>query len=160
MEWLSYCKGLVWIGTHGQCQAAWPTSTSSSALPQASRTVLQCSNLTSRSLIVFVVVALPLLLQAAPGQPPDVWLQLLERCAADSECQPAITCNLAQQLAVQEALNRQQQQDLTDLRQDATNLRQQLAEQQQLNAALQEQVAGHGAQLQALEAKLQQLLRL
>jgi len=23
-------------------------------------------------------------MQAGPGQPPDVWLQLLERCAADS----------------------------------------------------------------------------
>jgi len=122
-------------------------------------------------------VALPLLLQAGPGEPPDVWLQLLERCAADSDCQPAIIRNLAQQLLEREAINSQQQeqeQQLTDLQQqlaeqehinsqqqqDLADLRQQLVEQQQLNAALQEQVAGHGAQLQALEAKFQQLLRL
>lgn len=55
--------------------------------------------------------------------------------------------NLVHQLLQHEATDSQHQQDLADL-------------QQQLNVALQEQVAGRGAQLQAMEAKSQQLLRL
>ena len=35
------------------------------------------------------------------GSPPDVWLQLLERCAAEPGCQPMVLRNLAHQLAEQ-----------------------------------------------------------
>jgi len=84
-------------------------------------------------------------MQAGPGQPPDVWLQLLERCAADSTCQGSIMRNHAQQLA-------QQQQHSADLQQQVTDLQQQLAGQQEHNMDLQEQ-------LQALQAQVQGLLR-
>jgi len=75
--------------------------------------------------------ALLVLLQAGPDQAPDVWLQLLEHCAASGSCYPSIIRSLAQQLA----------------------------EQQQQNAALQELVSNQGAQLQALQAQVQSCLR-
>ena len=69
---------------------------------------------------------------------PDVWLQLLERCAADPDCQPTALRSLAEQLAEQKALTAQQQH--------------QLAVQQQVAAA-------QGARIAALEGQLQQLLQ-
>jgi len=48
------------------------------------------------------------LLQAGPGQPPDVWLQLWDH-AADDICHPAITRQLVRQLVLQEDFNTQQQ---------------------------------------------------
>jgi len=98
-----------------------------------------------------------ILLQAGPGQPPDVWLQLMERCV-DESWDPALRAtilrDMAQQLSDQEATNSQQQQELTDLRQ-------QLAEQQQHNARLQQQLAEQqqqNARLQQDVADLQQQL--
>jgi len=85
-----------------------------------------------------LIPALPNLLQAGPDQAPDVWLQLLEHCAAGGSCYPSIIRSLAQQLAEQQQQN---------------------AEQQQQNAALQELVAKQGAQLQALQAQMQSCLQ-
>jgi len=80
-----------------------------------------------------------MLLQAGPDRPPDVWLQLLELCAADSTCQRSIIRSHAQQLV-------QQQRDLKDLwqqlalvQQQVTGLQQQLAQQEQRSAQLQQQ---------------------
>jgi len=113
-----------------------------------------------------------MLLQAGPGQPPDVWAQLMGRCAIHSHCQQDITCSLAQLLAEQQATNLHQKQELADLRQHNARLQEQVtrlqeqragqqqaqAQQQQHNAELQEQVASQGMQLRALHAQVQGLL--
>jgi hypothetical protein len=81
------------------------------------------------------------------GSAPDVWLQLLERCAAEPDCQPAALRGLGQQLAEQRALT--------------TTLQQRVCAQEQLSAQQQtaaEQVAGLQGQLQELHAAVQQLL--
>jgi hypothetical protein len=41
------------------------------------------------------------LVQAPAGSPPDVWVQLLEKYAADPEAQPAVISSVAQQLQQQ-----------------------------------------------------------
>jgi len=69
-----------------------------------------------------------LLLQA--GQPPDVWLQLLERCAEDKACMPSIIQGYPQQ-----------QQDVTDLQQQLTLTQQDNARLQQQVTYLQQQLA-------------------
>jgi hypothetical protein len=51
------------------------------------------------------------------GSAPDVWLQLLERCAAEPDCQPQASTalrSLAQQLAEQRALTTQLRQHMSD----------------------------------------------
>ncbi len=58
-----------------------------------------------------VVTVLPLL-QADSA--PDVWLQLLEHCAAEPDCQPTALRSLAQQLAEQKALTAQLRQQVLD----------------------------------------------
>lgn len=78
------------------------------------------------------------------GCAPDVWLQLLEVCAAEPRCQPTALRSLAQQLAQQKAATAQQLQQGTLI-----------AEQQQQLAALQQVVVEQGAHYQALIAGLQ-----
>jgi predicted transcriptional regulator len=113
------------------------------------------------------------------GSPPDVWLQLLERCAKDPTCQPKTVRILAQQLAEQRSLTVQlqdrlaaqeqlvsdQQQQMSDqkqrvLTQEQLNAeqQQQVAAQQQQIAVQQQQIAGLQGQLQELHAAVQQLL--
>lgn len=62
------------------------------------------------------------------GSPPDVWLKLLEQCAAEPSCQPTVLCSLARQLAEQQATAAQQ---LADVK---TAAAQQLAEQRATTA--------------------------
>jgi hypothetical protein len=68
-----------------------------------------------------------------------VWLQLLERCAAEPNCQPTALRSLAQQLA--------EQRELT------LHLQHQVSQQQQ-------QIAGFQGELRELRAAVQQLLPL
>ncbi len=82
---------------------------------------------------------MPHVFTAVDDPVPDVWLQLLERCAAESGCQPTILRTLAQQLEEQRALT--------------TQLRQQVSDQQQ-------QMVGLQGQLQELRATMQQVLLL
>jgi hypothetical protein len=109
--------------------------------------------------------------------PPDVWLQLLVRCAAAPSCQSTAVRSLAQQLAEHRALTAQQQQQLAEQRALTTQEQQQIAglhqhlSAQQRHAA--EQLAGlqgqisaqrqlviqQGAQIAALQAQLQLLLQ-
>ena len=108
---------------------------------------------------------------AQAGSPPDVWLQLLERCAAtDPGCQPAALRSLAQQLAEQRALTAGQiaglQAQLSCEQQRAEALQQQhvaaqqliagmyvqLTDQQQHNLVLRQQ---HAASQQQLSAQQQ-----
>ena len=112
------------------------------------------------------------------GQEPDVWLQLLERCAAeDPTCQPTALRSLAQQLAEQRvlyarqlaeqrALTAQQQQQLAAQHQLITAQQQQLVIQQQQLSSQQEVMTEQGAQfaaqqgqLQGMQAQLQELLQ-
>jgi hypothetical protein len=88
-----------------------------------------------------------------------VWLQLLECCAAEPDCQPAALCSLAKALAQQRALTTQQQQRLAE--QEAANRQQQqqLVDQQQQLLAQQQVAAEQGARIAALEGQLQQLLQ-
>ena len=91
---------------------------------------------------------------------PDVWLQLLERCAAEPGWQPPAPRSLAQQLAQQGVLSAQQQQQIADLQDRLSAQQQQMAEQQALTTQklteqraliqeLQQQVAGLSKRLSA-----------
>jgi hypothetical protein len=78
------------------------------------------------------------------GSAPDVWLQLLERCAADPTCQPAALHSLAQQLSEQRALTGQHEQRLWI--------------QERHMVAQHQQIGNLHWQLQELHAAVQQLL--
>jgi hypothetical protein len=92
------------------------------------------------------------------GSIPDVWLQLLERCAADPECQPTTLRSLAQQLSKQRT---QSEQQLAELRAVVAHQQQQIAhlQQQQMQqlSACQQVAAAQDARFAALEGQLQQL---
>jgi hypothetical protein len=91
--------------------------------------------------------------------PVAVWLQLLERCATNSDCQPTVVCSLAQQLVEQRALTVQQQQQLLDLQQQMSAQQQLIAAQQQQLVTQQQIAAQQGRRIAALEQHLQQLLQ-
>ena len=110
-------------------------------------------------MLASVGVILFCVLQA--GSAPDVWLQLLEECAGDPNCQPTVLRGLAQQLAEQRALTAQQQ---TAQQQEMSNAQQQLAEQaattaQQL-AELRAIVAQQQEQIAAQQQQIAMLLQL
>ena len=113
---------------------------------------------------------------------PDVWLQLLEECAADPACQPtALHClaqqlakhrnvaaqqlsaqqhqnrALQQQLAAQQQLVSEQQHQISDLQQQLSAQQGVAAEQQQLVVQQQQVVAAQGAQIAGLQDQLQAL---
>jgi hypothetical protein len=95
-----------------------------------------------------------------------VWLQLLECCAAEPDCQPAALCSLAKMLADQRVLTLQQQQRLVEQEAGSRQQQQQLSTQQQVIAAQQQQLqaqqqvaAEQGARIAALEGQLQQLMQ-
>jgi hypothetical protein len=111
------------------------------------------------------------------GSAPDVWLQLLEHCAADPYCQPTAMCHLGRRLAKQMALTARQQQQIavlqeqlsaqplseqgaltTQLQQQVSDQQQRLSAQGQMIGVQQQQIAGLQGQLQELHATMQQLL--
>jgi uncharacterized coiled-coil protein SlyX len=63
----------------------------------------------------------------------DVWLQLLQRCGAESGCQHTALAALVQQLAEQRALTARQEHQIA-------GLQQQVSDQQQQIAGMQEQL--------------------
>jgi hypothetical protein len=79
------------------------------------------------------------------GPETDVWLQLLEHCAAEAGCQPAALRSLAQQLVAQ------QQQIAAQQRQ--------LVVQQQVASKQDAQIAGLHGQLRVMQDQLQELLQ-
>lgn len=91
------------------------------------------------------------MLQAA-GSLSAVWLQLLERCAAEPGCQPTALRNLAQQLVEQNAMVVRQQQQIAHLQEQQMLAQQQVAAQQQVTRE-------QGARIAALEGALQLLLQ-
>jgi hypothetical protein len=98
------------------------------------------------------------LLQADPA--PDVWLQLLELCASDPDCQPTALRSLARQLADQQllttqqrVLNAQQQQQIAGLQDQLSAQQRVVAEQGMQHRAL---VASLEGQLHEVRAELQQ----
>jgi hypothetical protein len=88
------------------------------------------------------------LLQA--GSAPDVWLQLLEHCVADSDCQPTALCSLALQLAGQRSRTAQLEQQVSKQQQQIASLLQHAFVQQQDAAHQRAQLAGMQEQLQLL----------
>jgi hypothetical protein len=97
------------------------------------------------------------------GHVPDVWLQLLERCAADPNCQPTALRSLAHQLSDQKA---QSEQQAAELRAVVAHQQQQIAclegqqkQQEQQLLAQQQVAAAQGSRIAALEGQLQQLLQ-
>ena len=96
-------------------------------------------------LTVFVVFVLPIVCVVQDGPDPDVWLQLLERCAAEPNCQPTALRSLAQQLLAQQ--------------QQITAQCQKLAVQQQVASKQDAQIAVLRGQLRAVQAQLQELLQ-
>jgi hypothetical protein len=104
-------------------------------------------------------------LQDSPS--PDVWLQLLERCAEELGCQPTALRSLAQQLAEQRRLSEhrlaqqkvQREQQLTEQRVLNVQQQKQLAYLQAELIAQQQVVAEQGARIAALEAQMQQFLQ-
>jgi hypothetical protein len=97
-----------------------------------------------------LVLSLGCVLQEGPD--PDVWLQLLERCAADPNWQPTALRSVAQLLAEQKALTAQQQQQMQVQQQ-------QLSAQRQVVEGQGTRITGLEGQLQAMHAQLQQLLQ-
>lgn len=103
--------------------------------------------------------------------PVAVWLQLLERCAAEPGCQPIILRSLAQQLVEQRvqsekelvesrAVVAHQQQQIARLQQhqeQQTSAQQQSSAHQQVVAEQGALIAGLRDQLQEMRAELQQL---
>lgn len=61
------------------------------------------------------------------GTALDVWLQLLQRCGAESGCQHTALASLVQQLAEQRALTARQERLIAGLQQQVTNQQQQIA---------------------------------
>ena len=82
---------------------------------------------------------------------PDVWLQLLERCARISSCQPALIRDLGLQLV-------EQQQLVSSLQQQCAGQEQQMSLQQATNSLLQQQGVELHGRVAALEGQLAQLL--
>jgi hypothetical protein len=107
------------------------------------------------------------------GTAPDVWLQLLERCAADSVCQTTVLRSLAQQLAEQRALTQAQQQQvwvheqhIVQQHQQISGLQWHVSTQQQHTMVLHQQLvaqqqvaAQQAAQIADLQQQLQQVLQ-
>jgi hypothetical protein len=109
----------------------------------------------------YTVLTLPgcdVCVQAGPV--PNVWLQLLQRCAADPECQPIALRSLAQQLAEHRT---QSEQQLIELRAMVAHQQEQIVhlqqQQEQQLSAHQQVVSAQDARFAALESKLQQLLQ-
>jgi septal ring factor EnvC (AmiA/AmiB activator) len=61
------------------------------------------------------------------GATLDVWLQLLQRCAAEPSCRDTALATLAQQLAEQRALTARQQHQIAGLQQQVSDQQQQIA---------------------------------
>jgi Mlc titration factor MtfA (ptsG expression regulator) len=100
---------------------------------------------------------------------PDVWLQLLLRCATESECKQEVLRAIAHELTEHESLTLQQQQQLSAQQQQLLAQEQLVAAQQRQITGLQEQLsaqqlaasvqmAGLRGQLQGLHEAVQQLL--
>lgn len=102
-----------------------------------------------------------------------MWLQLLEQCVAEGNCQPTVMRSLAHQLAEQRALTLTEQQRVCAHQQHIAHQHQQIAGlqwqvstqhqhtmvlQQQL-AAQQQFAAQQAAQIAALQQQLQQVLQ-
>lgn len=90
---------------------------------------------------------------------PDVWLQLLECCAADPDCQPSALRSLAQQLADQRVLTKQHAAQLSEQRALNAQQQQQIAGLQDQLSAQEQLVAEQGMQYRALVAGLEGQLR-
>jgi hypothetical protein len=119
---------------------------------------------------VLTVAARPSLMLQAVGSNPEVWLQLLERCAFHLNCHPTIVRDLAQQLAQQRAMVVQQQQALFEqgahiavlqgqLQSALASARQQQPFLDQQRAAAVQVIAEQGARIAVLEGQLQVLLQ-
>lgn len=89
------------------------------------------------------------------GSTPDVWLQLLEQCAA-AEPGPAVR-TLAVQLTEQRALAMQQQQQLIDQQEHNVAQQQRIASQERQVSALQQVAADQGALIVGLQGQLQEV---
>lgn len=89
------------------------------------------------------------------GSPPDVWLQVLEECAADPNCQPIALRNaiatISQQQTETRALVKEQQEEVA-------GLKQQLASQRRSEATLKRQFATLAEQFAGMQQQLQELL--
>jgi hypothetical protein len=96
-------------------------------------------------LTAFVIFVLPIVCVVQDRADPDVWLQLLERCAAEPNCQPTAMRSMAQQLVAQQ--------------QQITAQQQQLVEQQQVASKQDGRIGVLQGQLQAVQAQLQELLQ-
>jgi septal ring factor EnvC (AmiA/AmiB activator) len=122
-----------------------------------------------------LVLVLPCV-QAPAGSPPDIWVQLLERCAAEQAAQPAVFGSVVRELqqqreqAAQQAAQLQEQQEqaaqlATQLQQQVTQQAVQLQQQEQeleatraVAAAAAAEAAGLQGRVQALEGQLQEVL--
>ncbi len=78
-----------------------------------------------------------------------MWLQMLKRNIDEPKCQSSAVCSLAEQLAKQKAMTKQQQQEIL-------GLHEQLAAQQQVAAEQSAQIAELQRQLQELMQPKQQ----
>ena len=100
------------------------------------------------------------------GSAPDVWLQLLERCAAEPGCQPAALRSLAQQLAEHRVLTAQQaqlcgvqQRQISSLLQQIGGLQWCVNAQQQQGYLQQQQLSAQQQQIAGLQEQLREVLQ-
>lgn len=99
--------------------------------------------------------------QSAPGTPPNVWLQLLEKLFEASTCNPAVTGTTLKLVKEHEQYTERlaaQERQIAELQQRVVQQEQQNAQRQRQIAALQQQVASMPALSQAQVQQLLQLL--
>lgn len=95
------------------------------------------------------------------GGPPDVWVQLLERCCADPAAHKAATRSIAQQLAQQATvltIAADREQHIAELEERVSVQQHVLSQQQGEIQQLQGQLAAQAQLVQVLQSQMQQLL--
>ena len=90
-------------------------------------------------------------------QHPDVWLQLLERCASISSCHPALIRDLGLQLMEQQQEVSIQQHTIEELQQHNTQLQQQVSGQQHTIQQLQQHDQQRAAEAAELREQVTEL---
>ena len=89
------------------------------------------------------------------GSPPDVWLQLLERCASISSCQPTLIRDMGLQLAQQQQQVSTQQHLIDQLQQQNTQQQQLVSGQQHTIQQLQQDVQRQAAEAVELRGQME-----
>lgn len=98
-----------------------------------------------------LLTRLPILLQAVPNEPPNVWRQLLRACLCELDGTPTLKLQMAEELEELKQLTKQQQRQLVAQEQHVQQQQERIGRQA-------EELAGLRQEMQAMQAQLRQLL--